>query len=91
VADGYGVEWDDGCSGLTETLAREAEWTAQEASNDTVQWGVTDATGGWEVTLPASPVWNDSGWPGLAAQIDKCYGTWGLFPTDTFEVIIDVV
>jgi hypothetical protein len=61
LTDGYGVEWDDSCSGLTETLAREAEWKAWEASNNMVQWGVTNATSGWEVTLPASPVQDDSG------------------------------
>jgi hypothetical protein len=69
---------------------REAEWKAQEASNDKVQWGKADASGGWETPPPASPVCVDSRWPGLAAQVGECCGTWGPFPTNTFEVV-DVV
>jgi hypothetical protein len=90
VADSWQVEWDDACSGLDKTLAREAQWKAQEASKDEEQWGETDASGGWEVTPPASPICVDSVWPGLVAQVNKHCGTWGPFPTDTFEVI-DVV
>jgi hypothetical protein len=54
---------------------------------DVVQWGVTDAAGGWEVTPPASPPQEiDLLWPGLAAQVDHRYGTWPAFPSDTLEV-----
>jgi hypothetical protein len=35
----FDTEWDDGCPGLVEMLAREAEWKARELSNDVVQWG----------------------------------------------------
>jgi hypothetical protein len=52
-------------------VAGEAEWRACEASNNVVQWGVADATGGWEATPPTSPVRDDSGLPGSAAQINK--------------------
>jgi hypothetical protein len=40
MTDDFDTEWDDGCPGLVETLAREVEWKDQEASNDAVQWGV---------------------------------------------------
>jgi hypothetical protein len=43
------------------------------------------------MTPPASPTRGDSGWPGLAAQVDECCGIWGPFPTDTLEVVIDAV
>jgi hypothetical protein len=56
VTDNFNTEWDDSCMGLVETLAREAEWKAWEASNNNVvQWGVY-MTDGWEVTPPASPI-----------------------------------
>jgi hypothetical protein len=71
AADDFDTEWDDSCPGLIETLAREAEWKAQEASNDTVQWGVL-MTDSWEVTPPASPI--EEAWPG--AVMDDCCGTW---------------
>jgi hypothetical protein len=32
VTDGDGSEWDDGCPGLMEILAREGEWKAWEAT-----------------------------------------------------------
>jgi hypothetical protein len=79
MADSYGTEWDDGCLGLTETLNREAEWRAQEAANDAVQWGVTDAVGGWEVTPPASPIGvvgivEGVAWPDVS--VDEHCGIW---------------
>jgi hypothetical protein len=37
VTDNFKTEWDDSCPGLVGILAREAEWKAHEASNDTVQ------------------------------------------------------
>jgi hypothetical protein len=39
ITDDFSTEWDDNCPGLVETIAQEAEWKAQEVSNDTVQWG----------------------------------------------------
>jgi hypothetical protein len=41
VTDDSDTEWDDSCPGLVETIAQEAEWKAQEVSNDAVQWGVS--------------------------------------------------
>jgi hypothetical protein len=79
VTDSFDTEWDDGCPGLVATLAREAEWKAQEASNNAVQWGVSAVMDGWEVTPPASPmdavdVVEDAAWPGALA--DEHYGVW---------------
>jgi hypothetical protein len=45
TTDDFDTEWDDSCPGLLETLAREAEWKAQEASNNAVQWGVQEMDG----------------------------------------------
>jgi hypothetical protein len=70
MTDDFNTEWDDSCPGLVETLAREAEWKAQEACNDAVQWGVGSMMEGWEVTPPASPV--DEAWPG--ASVDEHCG-----------------
>jgi hypothetical protein len=46
MTDNFDTEWDDSCSGLVETLAREAEWKAREVNNDVVQWGVSAAMDG---------------------------------------------
>jgi hypothetical protein len=72
VTDDFYTEWDDGCPSLVETLAREAEWRAQETSNDVVQWGVGSAKNGWEVTPPASPI--EEAWPGVL--VDEHCGVW---------------
>jgi hypothetical protein len=71
MADDFDTEWDDGCPGLVEILARETEWKAQESSNDVVQWGVSGVDG-WEVTSSASPV--EEAWPGIV--VDERCGTW---------------
>jgi hypothetical protein len=71
MTDVFDTEGDNGCPGLVETLAREAEWKAQEVSNDAVQWGVSGADG-WEVTPPVSPV--EEAWPGVI--IDEHCGIW---------------
>jgi hypothetical protein len=71
VADDLDTEWDNSCPGLVKMIAQEAEWKAQEASNNAVQWGFS-AMEGWEVTLPVSPV--EEAWPG--AVVDECCGVW---------------
>jgi hypothetical protein len=71
VTDDFDTEWDDSCPGLVETIAREAEWKACEASNNTV-WLGRSATEGWEVTPPISPI--EEAWPG--ALVDEHCGTW---------------
>jgi hypothetical protein len=55
--------WDDDCSGLVETLVREAEWKDREAHNDAEAacWE-SEAPDGWGNTPPVSPVYE--GWPG---------------------------
>jgi hypothetical protein len=84
-------------------LAREAEWKAREASNKQVQWGVSDAAGGWDVTPPTSLVGEvDVAWPG--ALVDEHSGVWQStsevvqaycnawlgFPADAIEIEVTV-
>jgi hypothetical protein len=88
VTDSWQVEWDYACSVLDKMLGREAEWRAWEVSNNEIQWGKTDVSGGWEATPPASPVCVDSGWPGLAAQVNECCGTWGLSPLTSLRSLM---
>jgi hypothetical protein len=73
VANDMDTEWDDGCPGLVETLAREAEWGVREVANDAevALWAV-DPPDGWGSTPPASPI--REGWPGVL--VDKRSGTW---------------
>jgi hypothetical protein len=73
VANDIDTEWDDGCPGLVETLAREVAWEVREAQNDAeaARWAV-DPPDGWGNTPPASPICE--GWPG--ALVDKHGGVW---------------
>jgi hypothetical protein len=71
----FDTEWDDGCPSLVEMMAREVEWKSREVSNNQVQWGVSDATGGWDISPPTSPIGGvNVGWPG--ALVDKHSGVW---------------
>jgi hypothetical protein len=65
---------------LTRTIAREKEREDCQAQNDTIQWGTLTPGTGWEVTPPASPVFQD-GIPrfrpwGLTADQVAQGGTW---------------
>jgi hypothetical protein len=65
---------------LTRTIAREKEWEDRQAQNDTIQWGTSTPGAGWEVTPPASPVFQDGvpwfGPWGLTAEQVAQGGTW---------------
>jgi hypothetical protein len=73
VANGINTEWDDGCLGLVETLAREAEWEEREAHNDAevAHWAVYPPDG-WGNAPPVSPILQ--GWPGVV--VDEHNGNW---------------
>jgi hypothetical protein len=79
-------------------VAHEEEWKAQEVHNfDESQWKGPDThIDGWEVTPTISPVREvlvvdrDSGWPGLAMQVDDRCGTWPAFPSDTLEIEVTI-
>jgi hypothetical protein len=103
VTDSFHAEWDDGCPGLIEMLAREAEWRAQEVSNDLVQWGASDAMGGWDITPPTSlvgevnAVWpgalvdGHSGvWPSPSEVVQACCDAWTGFLLDAIEIEVTV-
>jgi hypothetical protein len=72
MANNIDIEWDDGCPGLMEMLAREAEWKDREVHNDAAAHWEVDPPDGWGNTPPVSPV--HEGWPG--ALIDKHCGIW---------------
>jgi hypothetical protein len=59
---------------------REKEWEERQVQNDAVQWGSSDPSGGWEVTPPASPAFQDGvrrfGPWGLTAEQVAQGGTW---------------
>jgi hypothetical protein len=65
---------------LIKTIAREKEWEERQAQNNAVQWGSSTPGGGWEVTPPASPTFQDGirrfGPWGVTAEQLAQGGTW---------------
>jgi hypothetical protein len=105
VVNSSDIEWDDGCPGLVETLAREAEWEEREAHNDVEAacWAI-DPPDGWGNTPPASPVpegWpgvvvdeHNGNWPSLSEVVPLCVDSWPNLSTSVeggIEVTIEVV
>jgi hypothetical protein len=60
--------WDDDCSGLVATKAREAEWQKRQDHNnaEAARWAVEvpDGWGGVEVVRPVI----EEGWPGVRPE-----------------------
>jgi hypothetical protein len=65
---------------LIKTIAREKEWDECQAQNDAIQWGSLTPGGGWEVTPPTSPAFQDGvrrfGPWGITAEQLASSGTW---------------
>jgi hypothetical protein len=65
---------------LIKTIAREKEWEEHQAQNDAIRWGSLTPGGGWEVTPPASPAFQDGvrqfGAWGITAEQLASSGTW---------------
>jgi hypothetical protein len=65
---------------VTRTIAREKEWEDHQVQNNDVQRGTSNPGTGWEVTPPASPVFQDGiprfGPWGLTAEQVAQGGTW---------------
>jgi hypothetical protein len=76
-------------------MACEDEWKWHEAVNDAVQWGVTDATKGWEVTPPASPVGGvdvagAGTWSSHDELVNARVAAWPGFPPDYVKIEVTI-
>jgi hypothetical protein len=66
-ADKLLTGWDDDCSGLVATIAREVVWQERQDHNDmeAAQWAV-EAPDGWGGNAVAKPI--EEGWPGVQPE-----------------------